>query len=242
MFRQRPYLYWQVGSSVNGLRLDFHGFYDETHPEVGEILELAPLDVLVLGAFHGDEPESAELCFRLLHDLHHDASLGRGISIGVVPMVNPDGLLAKTRKNASGVDLNRNFQTQNWEASDVEAVYHGGRLPFSEPESRCIAQLVNQTQPKLILTYHTPYRLINFDGPLPMTQTLAEIYATACEYPAEASIGYPTPGSFGNWAGVERGIPVLTVELPENEEMTPLWQLHRDAFRLTLAKAFYVVD
>ena len=194
------------------------------------------MDVLVLGAFHGDEPESAELCFRLLHDLHHDETLGQGLRLGVVPIVNPDGLRLKTRKNARGVDLNRNFETTQWQASSPEEAYHGGLIPFSEPESRCIAQLVNQSSPKLILTYHTPYRLINYDGAMPQTQKLANLYAHACDYPAEASIGYPTPGSFGNWAGVERGIPVLTVELPEGEPMNDLWTVHRGAIEAVLAR------
>lgn len=225
-----------IGQSVQGLRLDFHCFDVQDIPPLAKREDIPPLDVLFLGAFHGDEPESAELCFRLLHDLHHDATLGEGLRLGVVPIVNPDGLLLKTRKNQRNVDLNRNFETQNWEASSLEEPYHGGVLPFSEPESRCIAQLVNQTAPKLILSYHTPYRLINYDGPLPQTEELATRYAHACDYPAEASIGYPTPGSFGNWAGVERGISVLTVELPEGERMSDLWAVHRGAIEAVLAR------
>jgi len=27
-------------------------------------------------------------------------------------------------------------------------------------------------------------------------------------------IGYPTPGSLGSWLGIDRGIPILTLELP----------------------------
>jgi protein MpaA len=218
-----------LGHSVQGLRVDFHCFDAQARPPFSSLQDIPPLDALFLGAFHGDEPESAELCFRLLHDLHHDATLGEGLRVGVVPIVNPDGLLRKTRKNQRNVDLNRNFETQNWAASSPEDPYHGGVLPFSEPESRYIAQLVNTTTPTLIVSYHTPYRLINYDGPLPQAEELAECYAHACAYPAEASIGYPTPGSFGNWAGVERGIPVLTVELPEGERMNDLWPVHRGA-------------
>ena len=228
------YQYLCIGQSVQGLRLDFHCFDVQTRPSFSRLEDIPALDVLFLGAFHGDEPESAELCFRLLHDLHHDATLGEGLRLGVVPIVNPDGLLLKTRKNQRNVDLNRNFETLNWEGSSPEEPYHGGGLPFSEPESRCIAQLVNQTTPKLIVSYHTPYRLINYDGPLPQTQKLAERYAQACDYPAEGSIGYPTPGSFGNWAGVERGIPVLTVELPEGDRMNDLWRVHRGAIEVLL--------
>ena len=35
------------------------------------------------------------------------------------------------------------------------------------------------------------------------------------DYPVEASIGYPTPGSFGTYAGIERQIPTITLELDE---------------------------
>lgn len=38
-------------------------------------------------------------------------------------------------------------------------------------------------------------------------------------YPVEESIGYPTPGSFGTWAGVEKGIPTITLELDEEVEV-----------------------
>ena len=34
-------------------------------------------------------------------------------------------------------------------------------------------------------------------------------------YPIEESIGYPTPGSFGTWAGIENGILTITLELDE---------------------------
>lgn len=37
--------------------------------------------------------------------------------------------------------------------------------------------------------------------------------------PLQESIGYPTPGSFGTWAGVEKGIPTITLELDEEVEV-----------------------
>jgi protein MpaA len=38
--------------------------------------------------------------------------------------------------------------------------------------------------------------------------------AATCGWPARGDIGYPTPGSLGSWLGVDRGLPVLTLELP----------------------------
>ena len=34
-------------------------------------------------------------------------------------------------------------------------------------------------------------------------------------YPAKGSIGYPTPGSMGTWAGIDRKIAMITLELPD---------------------------
>ena len=41
-----------------------------------------------------------------------------------------------------------------------------------------------------------------------------QVVSAACGWPARGDIGYPTPGSFGSWLGVDRALPVLTLELP----------------------------
>ena len=48
-------------------------------------------------------------------------------------------------------------------------------------------------------------------------------------YPTESSIGYPTPGSFGTWAGVERDIPTITLEL---DEEIPVGELEEPVFKI----------
>ena len=42
-------------------------------------------------------------------------------------------------------------------------------------------------------------------------------------YPVEESIGYPTPGSFGTYAGVERNIPTITLEMDEEINVDELY-------------------
>ena len=39
----------------------------------------------------------------------------------------------------------------------------------------------------------------------------------------EDNIGYPTPGSFGTYAGVERHIPAITLEMDEDEDIEILY-------------------
>ena len=48
-------------------------------------------------------------------------------------------------------------------------------------------------------------------------------------YPVTANIGYPTPGSFGSWAGNDLRIPVITLELPRDIPADKAWEGNREA-------------
>jgi protein MpaA len=48
-------------------------------------------------------------------------------------------------------------------------------------------------------------------------------------YPASPNIGYPTPGSLGSYAGVDRQIPTITLELPRNVSGAQAWADNRAA-------------
>jgi protein MpaA len=53
-------------------------------------------------------------------------------------------------------------------------------------------------------------------------------------YPVTATIGYPTPGSFGSWAGIDLGIPVITLELPRELSGPKAWESNRQALLVAL--------
>ena len=134
-----------------------------------------------------------------------------------IPCLNPDGMQLGTRCNANGVDLNRNFPTKNWggdtsQAGDNPSDYFGGPSAASEIETRFVIDVIEEYKPELIITLHAPYKVVNYDGP---AREIAEKISDIIKYPVEASIGYPTPGSFGTYAGVERQIPTITLELDE---------------------------
>lgn len=166
--------------------------------------------VLIIGVFHGDEPQG-----KFLIDEYTDKSHGL-----FIPCLNPDGMQNGTRTNSNGVDLNRNFPTKNWGKNEGENAtcddkstdYYGGTSPASEFETKFLIEVIDEYNPKLILTLHSPYKVVNFDGP---ARDIAHGISEIINYPVEESIGYPTPGSFGTWAGIERQIPVITLELDE---------------------------
>jgi protein MpaA len=166
--------------------------------------------LLVLGATHGDEPASAEAVWELADRLVEGPELPGGAPVYVVPAVNPDGLVAGTKNSASDVDLNRNFPARNF-VRDHAPGYDPGPAPLSEPETALLARLVDELGVGAVLSVHAPFACVNFDGP---AEAWATAVAAACGWPVRPSIGYPTPGSLGSWLGIDRQIPVLTLELP----------------------------
>lgn len=182
--------------------------------------------VLVVGVFHGDEPQGNFLINKYLE--HSETSLL------FIPCLNPDGMSQNVRTNSNGVDLNRNFPTKNWGKNEGEnatcddetTAYYGGSAPASEIETQFLVKVIDEYKPNLILTLHAPYMVVNYDGP---ASEVAEKISKIIGYPVEASIGYSTPGSFGTYCGVERNIPVITLELDENK---PVEELQQPVFKI----------
>jgi murein peptide amidase A len=164
--------------------------------------------ILVVGGVHGDEPSSVEAVVALVGRLR-TGELPTG-DLVVVPALNPDGLARGSKNNARDVDLNRNFASRNWRAEHAPG-YFPGAAPLSEPETTLLAALCDAHAVRGVVAVHAPFACVNYDGP---GAAWAEAVAGACGWPARADIGYPTPGSLGSWLGVDRGLPVLTLELP----------------------------
>jgi murein peptide amidase A len=187
--------------------------------------------LMVLGTFHGDEPKSAYLVEKLVSDIssHHKDTTARSQKIRwvLMPVVNPDGYHWRTRRNARMVDLNRNFPTKNWEVGNPRSRMFGGLKPASEPETRAVIRLIEKYKPDAIVTIHSIDRnrfCNNYDGP---GRKLAQQLSRYNKYPATSTIGYPTPGSFGTWAGVERGVATVTLELPSHHSAKRCWEDNR---------------
>ena len=170
--------------------------------------------VLLIGGIHGDEYSSVSVVFKWLGilDVHHSGMFHWHI----VPLLNPDGLLRKhsQRMNAHNVDLNRNFPMQDWlrlthdywvNKTKRNPRRFPGDGPLSEPESSWLAQEINTFRPDVIVSVHAPHGVVDYDGPKNGPYKLGRLYLRL--------LG-TYPGSLGNYAGVQRDIPVVTIELP----------------------------
>jgi protein MpaA len=188
---------------------------------------------LIFGAIHGSEPNSGGLARHLLDDLLEHPEIYAGRRVGIIPVANPDGLVRNQRLNEHKVDLNRNFPAANWAVSKA-GPYHGGTRAGSEPETQAVIKSVELLNPQRIVSIHAISRgreCNNYDGP---AAKLAELMKAKNGYRVAKTIGYPTPGSFGSWSGIDRQIPTITLELPHDLSDAESWKTHREALHAVI--------
>lgn len=151
--------------------------------QAGESLEGRPLysatvgegerKLMIVTQQHGDEPTGTEAAMQLLEWLSGDSeaaqTLREQVTLTVMPRVNPDGferwegLVAgeldpettiDPRRNAEDIDLNRTWDSS--EVIDASLI----------PEAIAVRQVIEATQPELILDYHNQNNYINAAGEL----------------------------------------------------------------------------
>ena len=173
-----------------------------------------PKRVLLVGGIHGDELSSVSVVFRWIRRLQADRF--REIHWRVVPSLNPDGLLRRpsSRTNSRGVDLNRNFPALPEQLSPIaywvkrthkDPRRFPGPVPLSEPESAWLAAEIERFAPDALVQVHAPYGVLDYDGPPEPPTRMGYLHLKL--------LG-AYPGSLGNYMGVGRAQPTITLELP----------------------------
>ncbi|MEM1023635.1 MAG: M14 family metallopeptidase [Myxococcota bacterium] len=222
-----------VGRSVEGRPLTALQFGQPGAPSV-----------MLTSLVHGDELVGGMALLRLLREMveRGDALLER-FRFSILPIVNPDGVVATFRRmrrgrrlgrrqNAHGVDLNRNFGV----VAELEKghPFAGSRLPiaphymgpraFSEPETRAVRKLVKLSRPRLSLSFHSFGNLLLYPWAFTRRPSLhARTYQALGEafrssqtrpYAVSQSCGfYPTLGDLDDWLEFEHGTRAITVEV-----------------------------
>jgi len=184
--------------------------------------------ILFVGGVHGDEPEGVRLAQDLLLWLqkYHRPNWV------LIPCLNVDGYASRQRTNAHGVDLNRNFPCKDWSPAAKYPRYFPGPKPASEPEVRALVQLIDKVQPKLIVHFHSWEACVVYTGT--PGREAAEIIGAGTGYKIAEDIGYPTPGSLGQYGWLEKKIPVICVEAQEKSDLDSVWTIFGPGLRKLL--------
>lgn len=97
----------------------------------------APFRILFYAQQHGDELSGKDALLYLIRDLARDPStLPADVDLWVMPMVNPDGGEAGTRRNGAGADLNRDHVT------------------LLQPETQALHRVARRVRPHLAVDSH----------------------------------------------------------------------------------------
>lgn len=110
--------------------------------------------VLIVGGVHGDEKSPVFAIYNfvnLLANHWQDNKLLEfirfNIDFKIIPLANPDGFDAMTRRNANNVDINRDFPT-GWTKVTSGSGLNGDN-PLSQPETQNIYNLLNNNSDAL---------------------------------------------------------------------------------------------
>lgn len=247
---------WQR-RSIDGDPL-IYAVWEDTNPNPEKPISTT----LIMCGVHGDEITPIKFCFDVIEMLNGVATKNpeyrenyRNKRVVVAPLVSPDSYFKRypSRTNARGVDINRNFPTKDWQKDALRlwAQRYGkdkrrypGPSAGSESETQFQVDLIDGFIPGKIVSVHSPLTMLDYDGPEDF-QTGGEVGNKASELLIQMSRkakgyrikNYPFfPGSLGNYAGNERGIPTFTLELPtsDNRRHKDYWKQFQGAIRAAI--------
>lgn len=206
---------WIFGYSARGLPIMAYDFEGSSTDR----------PVLILGGVHGNEPEGVVAAQFLLKKASEEMGQLK-TSVCVVPILNVDGVLSQSRLNGRGVDLNRNLPSNDWSPEAFNKKYPPGEYANSEPENQALTRYLLEKNPQLIVSWHSFENfMLNINGDC---RDLAERISAKNSYPVEETIGYPTPGCLGTYAGLERQMPTITYELKRGMQVSEIIGQHAE--------------
>ncbi len=160
--------------------------------------------VVLVSTMHGDEPHTRHILTSL-----RDGRRIRGMDLWVIPTYNPDGLARHSRRNARGVDLNRNYP-HDW--VDLDGRYESGAHPASEPETRAVMGFLRRIDPVRLISFHQPLNGVDTDTKDPR---FARRLARALRLPqVTLDCGGRCHGTMTSWFNARFEGSALTVEYP----------------------------
>lgn len=146
------------------------------------------------------------------------------------------------KANAAGVDVNRNFNTADWEnvlyVKQPSHRNYKGEAPETEPETKALVSFVNSlSNPVLSLAIHSQGEVLYYNSgqdDLESSEKLAEIVGALNGYKLDSEARHDA--AFDDWCILNKGIPSVTIEtgsykvtepIPE-DEFKDIWKDNRD--------------
>jgi protein MpaA len=207
---------------------------------------------LIQCGIHGDELPALPMCLNLLNEIQSGKRKVREKTRLIVqPLINPDGMFAATptRQNANGVDINRNFPTEDWKKEATtswekrdkkDKRKFPGAASNSEPETQAIVKFIDEFKPQKIISIHTPLGFLDLDSHGSKVQQRRAKYLAINMSKNSGNYKFIRfgfyPGSLGNYAGRHKQIPVYTLELPHGDS-APTIDNYWNRFRVALWRA-----
>lgn len=202
-------------------------------------------EILFIGGIHGGYSwNTAKVAYELIEHLQENPSvIPADVAVTVIPVLNPDGLAVatnsafgadstisvssdvamKARFNASGVDLNRNFDCE-WKESGVwqNKTVSGGDAAFSEPETKAIREYVGAHDISAVVTWYSAsggvFASECRNGISKETLALTKTFADASGYRAYETFDfYAITGDMVNWFA-KNNIPAISVLLTNHTD------------------------
>ena len=159
-----------IGTSSDNKTLYEYIFTPKRYAVTGFPTKQKPI-VLIDACIHGFEKNSFFAWYAFLKDMltRSDSvqldAVARNVEIHFGPVSNPYGFDNNSYYNANGVNLNRNFDTTDWESitsGTDQSGYADNPQPFDQPESVAISNWIS-SYPKamMMFTSHTNGRVTN---------------------------------------------------------------------------------
>ena len=175
--------------------------------------------LIVAGIHGGSEWNTILLANELIEYINaHPDVIPSDAKLYIIRNMNPDGEAREHnvdgRVNNNGVDLNRNFPTENWVPDWDRSgcwIYRpttGGAYGGSEPETRAVMSFISSHKIQAMISYHSA-ALGVFPGGVPWeepSKRLASTLAYETKYPyPPVDTGCVYTGTLADWA-VENGV------------------------------------
>jgi hypothetical protein len=231
---------WSYSSRTSCRTSKVIGYSVQGRPIIAYYYGSGSTTVLFSGGIHGSEYSGVYTMLDWVSHLDSNAyKIPSSRKVVIIPNVNPDGFASGSRYNANGVNLDRNFDTANWQAdidtSTGTVVNGGGTEPMSEPETQAIASLTTSLQPRLEVSFHAQGSLVGANQ-YGDSVSIGNLYAANVGYSsmigvAEETMGYSITGEYEEWAGEQYGTPAILIELPSaygsyfSSNQSTLWKM-----------------